>query len=72
MDFFCAGQSFLPDGKLLVASGTKDYAFTPSQGAYLFDPILEEWIRLEPMKHGRWYPTLLTLPNGEALAVSGS
>ena len=25
VDFFCAGQSFLPDGRLLVAGGTKEY-----------------------------------------------
>lgn len=72
-DFFCAGHAFLPDGRLLVAGGTKQYD-TPFEGlrdAYLFDSILEEWIRVQDMADGRWYPTLVTRGDGSILAVSG-
>ena len=72
VDFFCAGQSFLPEGRLLVAGGTKQYdPFIGLEDAYVFDPILEQWIRVQSMTFGRWYPTLLTLGNGHILGVSG-
>ena len=72
IDFFCAGQTFLPDGRLLVAGGTKKYDdFLGLRDAYLFDPITEDWIRVQDMADGRWYPTLVSLGNGTALAVSG-
>jgi Kelch motif len=71
VDFFCAGQAFLPDGRLFVAGGTKDYGFTGLPDAFLFDPVLEQWIRVQDMADGRWYPTLVTLGDGRVLAVSG-
>jgi FtsP/CotA-like multicopper oxidase with cupredoxin domain len=72
MDFFCAGQAFLPDGRLLVAGGTKDYAFTGLETAFLFDPQLEEWIRVGDMRAQRWYPTLIALADGRVMAVAGT
>lgn len=73
IDFFCAGHVVLPDGRVLVAGGTKQYD-TPFEGlrdAYLFEPILREWIRVQDMADGRWYPTLVRLGDGRAIAVSG-
>ncbi len=71
-DVFCAGQTVLPDGKVLVAGGTAQYdPFIGSKASYYFDPILEEWITLGTMSAGRWYPTLVTLGDGRAIAVSG-
>jgi DNA-binding beta-propeller fold protein YncE len=71
IDLFCAGQTILPDGRVLVAGGTRDYAFTGLQTALLFDPITEQWTFVQPMKWQRWYPTLLALGDGRALAASG-
>jgi hypothetical protein len=72
IDFFCAGQSFLPDGRLLVAGGTKTYdPFFGLPDAYVFDPHDEQWKLLPPMTGGRWYPTLVTLADGSVLAMSG-
>jgi len=68
----CAGHSFLSDGRLLVAGGT--LGFNPTRGprsAYLFDPYLEQWIRVEDMANGRWYPTNITLPTGRIITLSG-
>jgi FtsP/CotA-like multicopper oxidase with cupredoxin domain len=75
-DFFCAGQAFLPDGRLLVAGGTKEYdrdgrPFVGLETSYLFDPLSESWIRLASMAKGRWYPTLVTLGDGRIFTVSG-
>ena len=68
-DVFCSGQSQLPDGGVLFAGGTLAY----SQGsvnsravdsAYEFDPDPAEYVRVQDMRAGRWYPTLVTLGNG--------
>ncbi len=72
IDLFCAGQSFLPDGRLLVAGGTGQYdPFYGLRDAFLFDPTALTWDRVADMEFGRWYPTLVTLGDGSVLAVSG-
>lgn len=71
-DIFCAGHAFLSDGRLLVAGGTKSYNKFPGETtAYLLDPILEDFIRVADMADGRWYPTLVSLPDGHLIAISG-
>jgi sugar lactone lactonase YvrE len=71
-DVFCAGQTILPDGRVLVAGGTERYdPFVGLKTALIFDPISEQWMFVHPMKNGRWYPTLLTLGDGRAMATSG-
>lgn len=75
IDFFCAGHSFLADGRMLVAGGTKEYDFGhPFFGlrdAFVFEPATEQWQRVPSMAGGRWYPTLVTLADGRVLAMSG-
>ncbi len=75
IDFFCAGQSFLLDGRLLVAGGTKEYdvghPFFGLRDAFVFDPSTQAWGRINDMSGGRWYPTLLTFSDGRVLAMSG-
>lgn len=42
--------------------------------ARLFDPSAGEaggWTSIEPMEYGRWYPSALTLPDGDVLVASG-
>ncbi|WP_368861194.1 galactose oxidase-like domain-containing protein [Frankia sp. AgB32] len=83
-DVFCAGHAFLPNGELLIAGGTKAYEvlaqdspdgkkkeYKGLKDAYLFDPILERFVRTGFLQHARWYPTLVTLANGAVVAVSG-
>jgi len=71
-DVFCAGQTFLPDGRLLVAGGTEQYdPFHGLRSAWLFDPVTLEWTRVADMADGRWYPALATLADGRVFALSG-
>ena len=73
-DFFCSGDSFLADGRLLSAGGTlafPDHNISGRADAVLFNPTTQQWARAGHMAHGRWYPTLVTLGDGRVLAASG-
>ena len=37
----------------------------------IFDPKTGVFTKTSPMKYGRWYPTLVTLPNGDVWVASG-
>lgn len=72
IDIFCAGQSFRPNGNLFVAGGTLQYdPFKGIPDCFVFDFINEQWIKVASMNRGRWYPTVLTLGNGQIFALSG-
>jgi hypothetical protein len=71
-ELFCAGHAFLADGRLLVAGG-HDAALGSEYGinqASIFDGT--SWQKTGYMTDARWYPTLVTLPNGDVLAISGT
>lgn len=70
-DFFCGGDTFLPDGRLLSAGGNQAYVAKGRRDVVAFDPRTEQWEHCAPMRDGRWYPTLLPLADGGVLAVSG-
>ena len=72
-DLFCAHQVALADGRILVMGGSF-YHGPHGRGikaTYTFDPIGETWTKRDDMKYGRWYPTAVTMPNGEVLTFSG-
>jgi hypothetical protein len=69
-DQFCAGLSYLGDGRLFAPGGhIADYVGLPN--ASIYNPATNTWTRVPDMNAGRWYPTVTTLPNGDALVVSG-
>ena len=68
-DLFCAGHTFLPDGRLCVAGGAPAGTLTST---HIFDPTAETWTKVADMNEARWYPTVLPLPDGRILAASGS
>lgn len=79
-DAFCAGHAFLPDGRLLVAGGTRIYEnleiepklnYGGLPDSYIFDPITEKYEKVEDMEIARWYPTLVGLEDGKILASAG-
>src|SRR5947209_4877762 len=75
-DVFCSGLCLTFDGRLFVAGGTAKYSTGPgdpwwgSVAAYLFD-LEQGWERLPDMSFGRWYPSVICLPDGRMLVVSG-
>ncbi len=84
IDLFCCGHAFLPDGRLLASGGTEQYdPFFGLRQAVTFDPYAGpadpvsptgtagSWAAEPDMAAGRWYPSLITLPDGHVLAVSG-
>jgi Domain of unknown function (DUF1929) len=72
IDLFCAGQAFLPDGRLLATGGTERYdPFYGLTDALAFDPTTLAWSTLPHMAFGRWYPSLVALGDGDVIAVSG-
>jgi len=72
IDLFCAGQSFLPNGNLMIAGGTLQYdPFCGIPAAFVFAPSTGQLTQVASMNSGRWYPTLLTLGSGAIFALSG-
>lgn len=68
-DLFCSGHAFLPDGRLCVAGGAPSGVL---RSTHIFDPGPETWTKVADMSQARWYPTVLTLPDGRILAASGT
>jgi Galactose oxidase-like, Early set domain/Calx-beta domain len=69
-DVFCAGHSFLADGRLLVTGGhIQTSVGLPNSSIY--DPFTNTWAQMPNMNAGRWYPTNTTLAAGDVLVVSG-
>jgi hypothetical protein len=83
LDFFCGGETFLADGKLIAVGGTQAYdvdaAGNPQPGlgfkgraeTLAFDPAKRQWSSLAEMVDGRWYPTPITLSDGRVLVGGG-
>ena len=75
-NIWCAGQAVLADGRVLVAGGNLEYPangldFKGLKALFTFDPFTETWTRQPDMAHGRWYPTVTTLPDGRAVIHNG-
>jgi fibronectin type 3 domain-containing protein len=69
-NIFCSGFCLLGDGRLLLAGGhiADNYGLATTA---TYNPFTDSWTRHADMNRGRWYPTLTTLANGDALVVSG-
>jgi hypothetical protein len=71
VNLFCAGHTFLPDGRLLVVGGH----WLDGEGlnqACIYDSAANTWTAIATMNNGRWYPSALTLSDGSVFAISGS
>jgi hypothetical protein len=74
VNLFCAGQTLLPDGRVFVVGGQNGAYYFGVDTATIFDPWTSAWVNPpgNRMTNRRWYPSLITLPNGEVLALSGT
>jgi hypothetical protein len=71
-DMFCNGMIVLPDGRPFVMSGTLQYdPFHGDPRTSSYNPATGTFVDLQPMAHGRWYPTATTLSDGSVMIFSG-
>lgn len=70
-ELFCAGHTFLPDGRLYVVGG-HSVGTSGIPSTVLYDPPSNSWTVTGAMAQGRYYPTATVLENGDVLAMSGS
>jgi hypothetical protein len=76
-NIWCAGQTLLRDGRVLIAGGNEAYYTVASpkyEGHYVvltFNPFNETWTTQPRMRDGRWYPTLTELSDGRVVITAG-
>lgn len=83
-DLFCSDQRHLADGRVIVVGGTEwtnenagsglpvgRTELNGTKSVRIFDPDANTWSPGPSMNYRRWYPTLITLPNGRLLAAGG-
>jgi hypothetical protein len=72
-DIFCCHHANLDDGRVITLGGAMAH---PDHGRgikaiCIFDPTSPGWIKIGEMTEARWYPTLVTLPDGRLVVFSG-
>jgi fibronectin type 3 domain-containing protein len=71
-DMFCNGMIVLPDGRPMIMGGTINYSpFQGSNRASIYDPATGNFVDIQNMAHGRWYPTATLLGDGRVMVYSG-
>jgi len=81
---FCAAVAELADGRIIAVGGS-DYYNEPGMDGFplgvleieglrntrIFNPRNDAWTQTGSMLYGRWYPSLVTLPDGDIFVASG-
>ena len=71
-DMFCNGMVVLPDGRPFIMGGNLQYdPFHGWQRTAAYDPATGNFLDMEDMAHGRWYPTSTVLGDGRVMTFSG-
>lgn len=71
-DMFCNGMLVLPDGRPFVVGGTLQYdPFFGWKRTSGYDPATGNFVDMQDMAHGRWYPTTTELGDGRFMTFSG-
>ncbi len=65
-DMFCPGVAMLPDGRIMVTGGSN------ANETSIYDPKRNTWKAGPPMKVGRGYHAMTTMPDGRVFTVGGS
>ena len=68
---YCAGHTFLADGRVLVTGGHQKSEYG-IRTIVSFNPFTEQWTKHPNMRRGRWYPSQVLLPDGRQLIMSGT
>jgi Domain of unknown function (DUF1929) len=81
---FCSDQVLLPDGRVLTPGGTHYYSephlpksdlgvaeLEGLRNTRIYNPSSNTWTQTGQMNYGRWYPSLVTLANGNVFVASG-
>ncbi|HSE37191.1 MAG TPA: galactose oxidase-like domain-containing protein, partial [Blastocatellia bacterium] len=72
VDLFCGHHANLEDGRVITVGGAMSSPHGRGiRDVCVFDPIARAWTKIGDMQHGRWYPTLVTLPDGRLVVFSG-
>lgn len=71
-DAFCSGTSVMPDGRLLVAGGVVPGTTAAPRAVDVFDPVSRTWAPTAQMAAARYYPSLVAMPDGTTLVLSGN
>jgi hypothetical protein len=75
-DMFCNGMIVLPDGRPFIMGGNLQYdPFFGWNRTSIYNPAVvspkPNFVDMEDMAHGRWYPTSTVLGDGRVLIFSG-
>lgn len=71
-DIFCSATALLPSGDVLIAGGdTRNPINNGVKDTNVLDWQNKGMNRVADMQFARWYPSLVTLPNGETLIHGG-
>jgi len=78
-DLFCCHHVNLEDGRVITVGGSGEFngRYVGDQGITaicIYDPskpLASRWERIGEMSKARWYPTLVTLPDGNLVTFSG-
>ena len=81
-DMFCAGHTILANGNILILGGTTSYPQYDANGnlvhdwngsklAYIYNEATNSYQQTGSMANARWYPTAITLGNGNVLVAGG-
>lgn len=81
---FCSDQVLLPDGRVITPGGTHYYSephlphtdiglaeLEGLKNTRIYNPSTNTWTESGQMNYGRWYPSLVTLANGNVFVASG-
>jgi len=71
-DMFCNGMIGLADGRIFIMGGNLQYdPFFGEPKTSAYDPATGQFTDMQPMAHGRWYPTPTVLADGSVMVFSG-
>jgi hypothetical protein len=81
---FCADLNALADGRIIAIGGTSYYSEPGNdaapygvveleglKNARIYDPATSSWSQTGSMNYGRWYPSMVTLGDGNLFVASG-